>query len=149
VPAESILARLVGLPVASNRLQRYLADGGYVVLDDTFNSNPSGARIGLARLRQEAPGGQRVVVTPGMVELGPLQYELNADFGEAAARIASTLIFVARTNRQALEAGAARANGQVEVITVERLDTALAWVRQHLQPSDAVLYENDLPDHFP
>ncbi|MGO9558004.1 MAG: Mur ligase family protein [Acidimicrobiales bacterium] len=149
---EAVLAGLATLPVPPNRLQRYLSEAGYVVFDDTFNSNPTGARIGLERLRHEpktAPTARRVVVTPGMVELGPIQAEENASLGEAAAEIANQVVVVARTNRSALVEGAARSPEGAEVITVDRLDQALEWVRANLGPGDAVLYENDLPDHFP
>jgi UDP-N-acetylmuramoyl-tripeptide--D-alanyl-D-alanine ligase len=143
------LPRLATLPVPANRLQRYVAEGGYVVLDDTFNSNPTGARLALARLAMEAPTGRRVLVTPGMVELGRIQSEENASFADAAGSVVSDLVVVARTNRQALSEGARRQGGGTAVVLVDRLDEAVAWVRQHLGPSDAVLYENDLPDHFP
>lgn len=152
IAPEDVLARLANLPQPANRLQRYVADGGYVVFDDTFNSNPTGARIGLARLRhetKESPAARRVVVTPGMVELGATQVAENADLGEAAARAADQLVIVARTNRAALLAGAARVPGALPPLTFDRLDQALEWVRANLGPSDAVLYENDLPDHFP
>jgi UDP-N-acetylmuramoyl-tripeptide--D-alanyl-D-alanine ligase len=152
VAPEGVLAGLVSLPVPPNRLQRYLSEAGYVVFDDTFNSNPTGARIGLARLRHEpqaAPSARRVVVTPGMVELGRTQAAENADLGEAAARIADQLVVVARTNRSALAEGARRVTPGAQVITVDRLDQALVWVRANLGPGDSVLYENDLPDHFP
>ncbi len=152
IPPEEVLAGLANLPIPPNRLQRYVTETGYVVFDDTFNSNPTGARIGLSKLRQEvksSPSGRRVVVTPGMVELGETQYSENADLGEAAARIADQLLVVARTNRSALTEGAARVAEGAQVITVDRLDQALEWVRANLGPGDAVLYENDLPDHFP
>jgi UDP-N-acetylmuramoyl-tripeptide--D-alanyl-D-alanine ligase len=146
---EALLPRLATLPAPPNRLQRYVAEGGYVVLDDTFNSNPLGARLALSRLETEARHGRRVVVTPGMVELGPSQRTENAAFAESACAVASHLVVVARTNRLALSAGASRAPGSAEVVLVDRLDEAVAWVRTHLGPGDAVLYENDLPDHFP
>jgi UDP-N-acetylmuramoyl-tripeptide--D-alanyl-D-alanine ligase len=149
VAPEALLPRLATLPVPPNRLQRYLAEGGYVVLDDTFNSNPTGGRLALARLDAEAATGRKVVVTPGMVELGASQRDENAAFGAAAAAIVSHLLIVARTNRRALSEGAAQTPGGAEVVLVDRLDEAVAWVRKHLGPGDAVLYENDLPDHFP
>ncbi len=144
-----MLARLSCLPSPPNRLQRYGAEGGYVVLDDTFNSNPAGARLALARLSSEAPAGRRVVVTPGMVELGRTQFDENAALGEAAAAVASDLVVVARTNRRALLEGGRRAAGGATIVTVDRLDDAVGWVRGRLGDGDAVLYENDLPDHFP
>lgn len=150
VPVEEILTRLVNLPLPANRLQRYRADGGYVVYDDTFNSNPTGARLALERLVSDpdvSPGGRRVVVTPGMVELGPEQAAENERFAAEAAAVVDRLFVIARTNRAALLKGAE--GKRAEVVTADRLDTATAWIRANLGPGDAVLYENDLPDHFP
>ncbi len=120
--------------------------GGISVIDDTFNSNPTGARRGLEALATLGPTGRRVVVTPGMVELGPRQDPENEQFARAAAEAADTLIVVKRTNRRALLRGASGAGAQV--LTVDDRDQAVAWIRDHLAPGDAVLYENDLPDHF-
>lgn len=78
-----------------------------------------------------------------------MQDEENAAFAEAAAATVSDLVVVARTNRRSLTAGARRHGGDVAVVTVDRLDEAVAWVRARLGPGDGVLYENDLPDHFP
>jgi len=92
-------------------------------------------------------GGRRVVVTPGMVELGPVQRAENEAFGVEAARVATDLVIVGRTNRRALLEGAGR--GGVATVVVEHREEAVAWVRSHLGEGDAVLYENDLPDHYP
>jgi UDP-N-acetylmuramoyl-tripeptide--D-alanyl-D-alanine ligase len=130
-------------------LQRYIADAGYVVLDDTFNSNPAGARRALEALELEAPDGRRVLVTPGMVELGRVQHDENAAFAEAAAQVASHVVVVGRTNRVALVEGCTRAVSPPQVKLVATRDVAVAWVRSNFGPGDAVLFENDLPDHFP
>ena len=53
-----------------------------------------------------------------------------------------------RTNRSALLAGAMEA-GLTAVIVVRTREEAVEWVRNNLAAGDAVLYENDLPDHFP
>jgi UDP-N-acetylmuramoyl-tripeptide--D-alanyl-D-alanine ligase len=46
--------------------------------------------------------------------------------------------------------GAASVSGApLRVRSVGRRDQAVAWVRQNLGSGDAVLYENDLPDHYP
>ena len=151
--AEDLLSRLADLPVAENRLARSVTARGVVILDDTFNSNPAGARLALAELARNAlPGGRRVVVTPGMVELGPLQVEENAALGAAIAAVASDLVVVARTNRDALIAGAKRAIGggaRCSVRAVADRQAAVEWVRATLTEGDVALYENDLPDHFP
>lgn len=147
VPAGEVAARLPGLPTAPNRLTVHSSESGFTVIDDTFNSNPAGARLALASLcRHSSDGHRRVVVTPGMVELGPRQRRENAALATDVAATASELIIVGRTNRRALLEGA---GPTASPVLVDTRDEAVAWVRAHLGPGDAVLYENDLPDHFP
>lgn len=148
VPPELIAARLATLPTAEHRLTVAVGDSGATVVDDTYNANPAGAARALAVLAAHAaPTGKRVVVTPGMVELGPLQDEENASFAADAAQSSSHLVVVGHTNRRALLHGATA--GGAQVVVVENRDEAVAWVREHVGKGDAVLYENDLPDHFP
>ena len=81
-----------------------------------------------------------------MVELGPRQRPENERFGEAAARVADDLVIVGRTNLEALEFGAR--DQSARVVRVDNREAAVEWVRSNLVTGDAVLYENDLPDHF-
>ncbi|MGH8874745.1 MAG: glutamate ligase domain-containing protein, partial [Acidimicrobiia bacterium] len=103
------------------------------------------AALGL--LGRLAEGGERVVVTPGMVELGSRQADENRAFAAEAAGAATALVVVGRTNRRALLEGAS--GGSASVMVVDSRSDAVAWVRDHLGPGDVVLYENDLPDHYP
>jgi UDP-N-acetylmuramoyl-tripeptide--D-alanyl-D-alanine ligase len=144
VPQDVAIGRISGLPTVPNRLASGQAHSGVWVIDDTFNSNPSGARVALAELAARGGGGRRVVVTPGMVELGPIQFEANKAFGEEIACSATDLVIVGHTNRRALRAG----SSPLRPIYVRTRDEAVTWVRTHLGPGDAVLYENDLPDHY-
>ena len=110
--------------------------------------------MALSGLGPEPPSaagtGRLVVVTPGMVELGSRQFEENRRFAAATADVADHLVIVGRTNRRALLAGAGSVAGSpMQVTLVDHREQAVAWVRQHLGPGDAVLYENDLPDHYP
>jgi UDP-N-acetylmuramoyl-tripeptide--D-alanyl-D-alanine ligase len=148
VPPEAVGARLATLPVPPHRRVPQRGAGGADVVDDTYNSNPAGAAGALAMLGQlGAPGGRKVVVTPGMVELGPAQEEANREFAARAGQVATELVVVGRTNARALEAGARQAG--LAVRRVADRQAAVAWVKAHLGPGDAVLYENDLPDHYP
>ena len=148
VPRDVVVSRVRSLPTADNRLTVTRGSSGATVVDDTYNSNPAGSRRALATLgRHAGNGGQQVVVTPGMVELGPKQDDENRAFGAAVAKQATHLVVVGHTNRPALLEGAAE--GDASVVLVENREQATAWVREHLGPGDAVLYENDLPDHYP
>jgi UDP-N-acetylmuramoyl-tripeptide--D-alanyl-D-alanine ligase len=144
VPQEVAISRIATLPTVPNRLASGEAPSGVWVIDDTFNSNPSGARVALAELVTRGGEGRRVVVTPGMVELGPLQFGANRAFGEDIARSATDLVIVGHTNRRALRTG----SSPLQPIFVHTRDEAVTWVRATLGPGDAVLYENDLPDHY-
>ena len=121
---------------------------GATVIDDTYNANPAGAASALDLLaRLSGNGHRRVVVTPGMVELGDRQEAANSDFAAAAATVATDVLVVGQTNARALLAGTG--GGRATVVRVPTREQAVAWVSEHAGPGDVVLYENDLPDHFP
>ncbi len=147
--AERLAGRLQNLPQTPHRRTVGRSDRGFAIVDDTFNSNPSGARAALASLLDAADGGRAVLVTPGMVEMGGRQYEENRTLVVDAAKGGiDALVAVGRTNRRALLAGA-KEQGLGTVIVVDTREQAVDWVRGNLGPGDAVLYENDLPDHYP
>ncbi|MDH3463717.1 MAG: Mur ligase family protein, partial [Acidimicrobiia bacterium] len=64
-------ALLGSLPAAEHRQTVSVSERGVSIIDDTFNSNPAGARAGIELLSSLPVPRRRVVVTPGMVELGP------------------------------------------------------------------------------
>jgi len=138
---------LASLQAAEHRSQMTRAPAGFTIVDDTFSANPAGSRDALAALAALPVTGRRVVVTPGMVELGRAQRDENLDLARRAATIADVLVIVGWTNRRALREGARGA--ELEVVTVAHRARAVDWVRQQLHEGDAVLYENDLPDHYP
>jgi len=145
VPLDVVKARLGTLPGTDHRCEVSVSPTGVTVIDDTYNSNPAGAAAALDTLgRLEAR--RRVVVTPGMVELGKEQQSANFAFAEAAAADSDDLIIVGFTNRASLSGGATGGNAAVHHVRFR--SQAVEWVRTNLGAGDAVLYENDLPDHY-
>jgi UDP-N-acetylmuramoyl-tripeptide--D-alanyl-D-alanine ligase len=88
--------------------------------------------------------GRRVVVTPGLVELGSEQFSENLRLAQRVAALPAELVAVGRTNVVALMAGYEK-----QPQRFDHRDDAVAWVRSTLIPGDGVLYLNDLPDHYP
>jgi UDP-N-acetylmuramoyl-tripeptide--D-alanyl-D-alanine ligase len=147
---KALAKRLRTLPSVAHRLEPIEQPGGSWILDDTYNSNPAGAAEAVRRAAAlaERSGGRVHVVTPGMVELGEVQAERN----EALARAikdagAASLVVVGRTNAKALERGAR--GGGTDVLTVPTREAGVRLVEQRSRAGDVVLFENDLPDHYP
>jgi UDP-N-acetylmuramoyl-tripeptide--D-alanyl-D-alanine ligase len=141
---DRIGAQLSGLSVPPHRAVASRTEGGLWVIDDTYNSNPAGAAAALDRLFGSGSAGRRVVITPGMVELGSEQAGANRAFAASAAARGAELVVVGRTNRRDLLAGFGPG-----AVTVADREAARKWVAANLQPGDAVLWENDLPPHYP
>ena len=142
--AKSLLERVRNVAPVASRLNVVTAPSGVVVIDDTFNANPVSAITALSVLSSLDLSGRRVVVTPGLVELGAEQYSENLRLAQRVTALPAELVAVGRTNIAALVAG--------EDVPPKRFDTrdeAVAWVRSSLAPGDGVLYLNDLPDHYP
>jgi UDP-N-acetylmuramoyl-tripeptide--D-alanyl-D-alanine ligase len=146
-PLKDLHDPIATLSPVEHRLQIVEGTGGITVIDDAYNSNPGGAAAALDVL-EAMPARRRIVVTPGMVELGPLQRDANERFGAHAARVADAIVVVATVNRAAIISGAQRGDGGVEVVTVDSLAEAQVRLRDVLGPGDVVLFENDLPDHY-
>lgn len=135
--------RLAGLRAPRHRADAAMSPAGVLVVDDTFNSNPAGALRAIEDLARRV-GGRRAVVTPGMVELGSEQRRANADLARAAVGSGADLVIVGWINRRSLLEGAGG-----KAVAVPRRSAARTWVREHLGEGDGVLWENDLPDHYP
>lgn len=143
---DSLASRIATIPQPPNRLVLTEAASGAFILDDTFNANPAGAELALARLEELSREGHRtVLVTPGMVELGREQAGENTQLAMRAAAICSDVVVVGRTNRRALCRGA---RDVTHCVIAANRDEAVAWVKSNLGAGDVVLYENDLPDHY-
>jgi UDP-N-acetylmuramoyl-tripeptide--D-alanyl-D-alanine ligase len=138
---------LGGLRTAQHRGEMERSPSGALVLDDTFSSNPAGARSAIERVGATDVDGRRVVVTPGIVELGAEQHRANVELGRLAGAVADVVVVVGRTNRGPLLAGV-RSADHARTVVVRTRDDAVAWVREKLGAGGVVLYENDLPDHY-
>jgi UDP-N-acetylmuramoyl-tripeptide--D-alanyl-D-alanine ligase len=146
VPRETVLQRLSSLPVAAHRADVQKTESGVWIIDDTYNSNPVGSRHAVAQAATLARerGGPLVVVTPGMVELGPVQFERNKQLAQAVADAGGELIVVGLTNRRALIAG----SHTPPSVFLGRGEAGEAALRAG-GAKGVILFENDLPDHYP
>lgn len=148
VPVDKIRYAVGQIEQVEHRLNMKRTPGGVTIIDDAFNSNPTGSKMALDVLAMMRPG-KRIVVTPGMIELGERQEELNREFGRKIAVSADVAIIVGQYNRDAITEGIGSVEGGVaKVHTVDTFKDAQALLGGMLGKGDTVLYENDLPDTF-
>lgn len=122
---------------------------GILIIDDAFNSNPTGAKNAISVL-SAFETGRRFVITPGMIELGSKQEEENREFGCWMARHALDHIYLVGPEQTRpvyeglMECGFEKSN----VTVVDSLFEANDQLGRDLKAGDVVLYENDLPDSY-
>ena len=142
---EEIAIGITKIQPVEHRLQ--LIRGALTVIDDAFNSNPSGCQEALQVL--SGFPGRRIVVTPGMVEQGEREEELNYAFGTQMKGFADIAILVGPKHTLPIFRGMSDsgfAMGNVHV--VKDLNEATTLLGQLGGAGDTVLFENDLPDNY-
>jgi len=136
------------IQAAPHRLQILSHGTGVTVIDDSYNSNPDGAREALSALA-EFQSGKKVLITPGMVELGVLEVEKNREFGSQAASVCDYVILVGPKQTRPIAEGleAAKFPGD-RLKVVKNLAEARQEMEKIVVAGDVVLFENDLPDQY-
>lgn len=144
---EQIARGVAALQPVEHRLQLLKSAGDITVIDDAFNANPRSSKEAL-KVLSSFPG-RRVIVTPGMVELGAEEEKYNYEFGKAMAESVDLAVLVGKKHTLPIQKGLKEAGFPEENIhVVGSLDEAIAFNRQNLRAGDVVMYENDLPDHY-
>lgn len=133
-------------PVA-HRMQM-LDRGNVTIIDDAYNSNPVGSKAAVETLAMFE--GVRVLVTPGMVELGEKEDEYNYKFGTYAAKCCDYIALVGRRHTQPILKGIEDTgfpSGKCQVF--DKLEDALEFAYGAKgEGHKYILLENDLPDQY-
>ncbi len=143
-----VAGRVRSLQPAEARLVRNVLPNGMTIINDANSANPVGVLSSLRVLGLHSDG-RRLLITPGMVELGDLHHVENQKLGEAAAHHATDVILVGEAQTAPVKAGLLAAGFPAERLQVmETVTEAIAWYQEHLGTGDTVLFLNDLPDTY-
>lgn len=148
IPLEKLKGQIRKLEPVPHRLEM-IRRGDVTIIDDAYNANPAGANAAMDALALFE--GYRILVTPGMVELGEKQDELNFAFGAYAARAAEYVILVGKKQTASIYRGLISTGypeGQIYVASDLQDAIARAYAVDSQGRERIILLENDLPDNF-
>ena len=122
--------------------------GNFYQIDDAYNSNPIGAKGALDVL--SAMDGYKVVVTPGMIELGKKEYELNKEFGKQISEVADLVILIGKKQTKPILDGLESMDYPSDKIKIlNDVRESYSLINNLNKKKDVyALYENDLPDTY-
>lgn len=142
---EEIVAAIPSLAPVPHRLERS-ESGGVFILDDSYNSNPMGAKNAVEVLKLAK--GKKIVVTPGLVELGEIEETANEELGKSLVGL-DAVILVGETRVLSIRNGYKEGGGdEGKLKIVPTLSDAQELLKDLLLSGDTVLFLNDLPDKY-
>jgi UDP-N-acetylmuramoyl-tripeptide--D-alanyl-D-alanine ligase len=145
---KEIKQRISMINPVPHRLEILRTSSQKIVIDDTFNSNPEGAKSALEVLSMFR-SDHKVLVTPGMVELGSKEYEYNEMFGKLAGKVCDEIILVGKKRSTPIFNGIKTTNFPLNMChIVKNLDEATTKLRSIVKQRSVILFENDLPDNY-
>jgi len=120
---------------------------GVTVIDDSFNSNVKGTVAAMEVL--DCFEGRKIVVTPGLVELGSVEEHENYMFGVRLGSHADKVVLVGKRRIERIKEGLVSVDFPPEnIICVKDLADSKKVLSEMLQEGDVVIFENDLPDRY-
>lgn len=144
---KQIASGIERVKTIGHRLELVPNNKNVVIIDDSYNSNESGIRSAIEVL--DSYKGRKIVLTPGLVELGKEENMANYEFGKMLASHANIVFVIGKHNAEMLIKGLIEGGMDRENIIFEKsLNKANNKLNEILKEGDVVLFENDLPDNY-
>ncbi len=147
IPLQELKIPVRRIEPVEHRMQ--MREHGLVtVIDDAYNSNPVGSRAAVETLAMF--DGIRILITPGMVELGEKEKEYNYKFGTYAADCCDYILLVGKKHTEPIRGGVlSKGFPEGKCLVYEKLEDAVSYAYAIKgQGHKYILLENDLPDNY-
>lgn len=146
--ADEIKAGIRFLKPVPHRLELKRNPNGLLIIDDAYNSNIKGAKMAVKTLGR-FENKTRILVTPGIVDLGEYAEKYNMEFAEEATKYCDYIIFVGEKQAQVLNQGIAHTNySPTQVYVAKNIQDAFKKLGEFDASNTVALLENDLPDNY-
>ncbi|ASU33517.1 Mur ligase family protein [Mucilaginibacter xinganensis] len=148
VPDSSVAFAIKKLEPVQHRLEVKVHANGVTVIDDAFNSNPVGSKMALEVLKG-IEGQRKIIITPGMIELGEKQEYYNTILGEHIADTCDYAILVGKNITLPIMKGLKnKSYPDNKIYVAQNFKDAVNHLGGMTRAGDVLLYENDLPDTY-
>lgn len=145
---EEIAFAVSKLKPIEHRLELKPYINGSTLIDDAYNSNPEGC-LEAVRVLGSFSDMKKIIVTPGLVELGEKEYECNKRLGQEAAKYCDTIILVGKNRSIPLKEGALGEGFNPDnLYVVSSFSEAVKTFSPMCDKNTVILFENDLPDNY-
>lgn len=144
---KEISEGIARLRSVGHRLEIVPNNKGVVIIDDSYNSNETGAKSAMEVL--DLFDGRKIVLTPGLVELGKEENVANLNLGKLLAKHADVVIIIGKHNAEMLINGLIDGGMERENIKFAKsLKKGNDELNGIIREGDVILFENDLPDNY-
>ena len=148
VDNNSIKFAVSSLKPTEHRLELKSYVGGSRLIDDAYNSNPEGC-LEAVRVLGSFDGMKKVIITPGLIELGDREYDCNYALGLEAAKYCDIIILVGKNrSKPMVDAINTTDFDKNNVYVVSSFKEAMEIYTPMANNNSVVLLENDLPDNY-
>lgn len=148
ISTDDIQDALASLPQIEHRLEVKPQADGTILIDDAYNSNPIGFQSALTLLATIKPEARKVLITPGMVELGVAHDDAHEKIGQSAGEICDICLVVTPDRIPTFIKGFKSTGASKTLKEFDSFAEAQAWYIKNKQNDDVLLIENDLPDMY-
>lgn len=146
ISVNELISAVKRVNQVSHRLE-IKKNGDLYYIDDAYNSNPVGSKMALDVLNLMP--GKKIIVTPGMIELGSIEDTENEIFGENIASVCDEVILIGKNQTKAIYKGLKNRNyDENHIHILEDVTDAFKLINRLKDKETYVLLENDLPDIF-
>ena len=148
VSADDIKYAVASLKPTEHRLEMKASVSGSVMIDDAYNANPEGS-IEAVNVLGSFDNMKKVIITPGLIELGEKEYESNYNLGLEAAKICDIIILVGKNRSKPIaEAVRSTSFNKENLFVVSSFMEAMEIYSKIADSNTVLLIENDLPDNY-
>lgn len=148
VSDDDIRFAVSAVPPTEHRLQLKSYINGSLLIDDAYNANPEGC-IEAVRILGGFKGRRKVIITPGLIELGEREYDCNFALGLEAAKYCDIIILVGKNRSAPMREAVLTTDFDHDSLYVAAsFAEAVSIYTPFADKNTVLLIENDLPDNY-